>query len=118
MKVFAFVAGVLALVFGQILVSQNNTISILKHEISLLERENNIEREEIRDLLFQVSQNKLEKEAIGIKHYVSGVVDTINKPDYFSEIWHSGYDRGVANQQYADQFKKETYVDLKEDESN
>lgn len=119
MKVLSFVAGsfaVVALAIGQIALTQHNLITMLRQEISLLEKENNIEKEEIRDLLFQLAQNSLEKEAIGVKHYVSGVVDTINKPDYFREIWHSGYDRGSANQQYVNQSKEQTYVDLKEKE--
>jgi len=115
-KLFAAIAGIVVAVIGQIALTQHNLITMLKQEISLLERENNIEKEEIRDLLFQLSQNKIEKEAIGVKHYVSGVVDTINKPDYFREIWHSGYDRGSANQQYVDQSKEQTYVELKEKE--
>lgn len=121
MKVLSFVAGsfaVATLAIGQIALTQYNLITMLKQEVSLLEKENNIEKEEIRDLLFQLSQNSLEKEAIGVKHYVAGVVDTINKPDYFREIWHSGYDRGSANQQYVDQFKEKTYVDLKKNEDN
>jgi hypothetical protein len=113
---FAFFALATAAVVSQIALTQHNLITMLKQEISLLERENNIEKEEIRDLLFQLSQSNAEKESIGIKHYVSGVVDTINKPDYFREIWHSGYDRGSANQQYVDQSKEKTYVDLKEKE--
>jgi hypothetical protein len=115
-RLFVVIAGIAVAAIGQIALTQHNLITMLKQEISLLERENNIEKEEIRDLLFQLSQNKTEKEAIGVKHYVSGVVDTINKPDYFREIWHSGYDRGSANQQYVDQSKEQTYVDLKEKE--
>lgn len=115
-RLFGVITGIAVAAIGQIALTQHNLITMLKQEISLLERENNIEKEEIRDLLFQLSQNNAEKEAIGVKHYVSGVVDTINKPDYFREIWHSGYDRGSANQQYVDQSKEQTYVDLKEKE--
>jgi len=115
-RLFVVIAGIAVAAIGQIALTQHNLITMLKQEISLLERENNIEKEEIRDLLFQLSQNNAEKEAIGVKHYVSGVVDTINKPDYFREIWHSGYDRGSANQQYVDQSKEQTYVELKEKE--
>ena len=111
----------LASLFGcallaQITVSQHNQIKFLQQEVKLLERENNIEKEEIRDLIYEISQKNAEIESSGIKHYVLGAVDAINKPDAVREIWHNGYDRGSSNQQYVDRYKEATYVDLKNED--
>lgn len=111
-KNFTIIA--LITVLCHLLVNQYNQINTLKQEINILDKSDNLEKDQIRDLLFQISQNNLEKEAIGVKNYVAGVVDAIDRPDYYKQIWHSGYDRGVSNQKYSELLEAKTYVDYKE----
>lgn len=53
-----------------------------------------IERDTIRDLMHSQQQLAAEKQAIATRSFVSGVLDTMERPDHYNAIWHAGYDRG------------------------
>ena len=96
---FAIIA-VLTL-FGHYAINAQGEASRLKQLIELSDKARAIESETIRDLIHSnqrlAEQNASEKNAA----YVSGVVTALQKPDHYSAIWHSGYDRGTEVQKFA-----------------
>lgn len=103
--------GIIALVFSvQIIIFQFMIISRLKDEIRIAEKAKDIETDQSQDLMYQLSQMKAEMEASGTRQFVTGVVSAIAKPDLYTEIWHNGYDRGVATTQYANNLDLEESV--------
>lgn len=73
---------------------QNSRIHSLNQEVRLNIESNKIESDQVRDLLYQLSQAQLEHKTIETKSYVEGVVSALTNPKPMSEIWHAGYDRG------------------------
>jgi hypothetical protein len=112
--VLAFCVSVFVLML-QIVVGQYIAISGLRQDNAFHKQARGIESETIRDLMYELDQVKTESELRYHRGYVSGIVDTVNRPDYYTQIWHSGYSRGAEVQQYADaldeketQYTKET----------
>lgn len=93
---------------------QHSYIKRLEQEIRLAQQAKNIDNDNIRDILHELSQVKMESEATSSRQFVAGVIEAITKPERYSEIWHSGYDRGVSVQQYADQIGVKTYTEKKD----
>ena len=64
------------------------------------------------------SENKVERlesiveysdrasEMVGTRNYVSGVVETLSRPEHYEQIWHDGYDRGTEVQIMASKVEK------------
>lgn len=95
---------VVILVLGsQVVVSQWAEITSLKRELRLAEKAKEIEGDQIRDLLYQLSQFRADADFAGNKQFVLGVVEAVTHPDRYNEVWHAGYDRGTANQKYVDE---------------
>lgn len=106
--VLAFCVSMFVLLL-QIIVSQHSAITALQQDNVLHQQARNIEAETIRDLMYDLDQLQLSANLQHNRGYVSGVVDSVNKPDYYSEVWHSGYSRGAEVQKYADSLdSKET----------
>jgi hypothetical protein len=101
-----FVVGGFFVMFGlamQIFVAQLVEIMSLRRELRIAQQACHIETQQSEDLAQQLSQLKAENLAIGTRQYIAGVIDTFSRPEKYSAIWHNGYDRGMATQQYADQ---------------
>jgi hypothetical protein len=90
----------------QFAIFQNYEINRLHQEIRLAQQAKQIDSDQIRDLMYTLTNSKMEQESIGNRQFVAGVVEAVTKPDHYSEIWHNGYDRGTAIQQYADSLDK------------
>jgi hypothetical protein len=106
-----------ALLF-QVVVFQQYQINYLKQELKISEKAKEIEEDQTQDLMYQLTQHKIESEALATKYFVAGVVEAISKPDRFSEIWHSGYDRGSSVQQYADKLNMASYTTNSSDQES
>lgn len=122
MKISApWIAGVLiALAISfQINLYQNHRIKSLQDLVSLDFKARQIDQDQIRDLMFQLQMANSEKQAASSASFVAGVVDSINRKDYYAEVWHNGFDRGSQNQVMIDQEKKNvlTTVSLEKEES-
>lgn len=76
-------------------------INRLNDELRITQKAKEIETDQSQDLMYQLTQLKAQVEAEGTRQFVAGVVSAVSKPDFYTEIWHSGYDRGVATTQYA-----------------
>lgn len=85
----------------QFIIFQFFLISSLKQQIAFSEKSKQIQTDQIQDLTYQLSQLKTEQQFEATKHFVAGVVEAISNKNYYAEIWHSGYDRGSAVTQYA-----------------
>lgn len=85
----------------QFIIFQFFLISSLKQQIAFSEKSKQIQTDQIQDLTYQLSQLKTEQQFDATKNFVAGVVEAISNKNYYSEIWHSGYDRGSAVTQYA-----------------
>lgn len=85
----------------QIIVTQYGALNVARQNNEFHAQSRDIEREIIRDLMYQLEQSRASNSALEQRGYVSGVVESITRPDHFSDIWHSGYSRGVEVQEYA-----------------
>lgn len=83
----------------------HNRTLILEESVKLVEQARKIEHDEVRDLMYMLQDEKGRSESVATTSFVAGVVDTLNRPEYYQEIWHSGYDRGTEVQKYADSTK-------------
>lgn len=115
--VLAFCASMLVLLL-QIIVSQHNAISTLQHDNILHQQARALESETIRDLMYELEQLQLTTNLQHHRGYVSGVIDSVNKPDYYSDVWHSGYSRGAEVQKYVDtlDYKERQYTKPEKEE--
>jgi hypothetical protein len=99
--VLAFCASMFVLLL-QIIVSQHSAITALRQDNILHKQARDLESETIRDLMYELDQVRLSANLQHHRGYVSGVVDSVNKPDYYTDVWHSGYSRGAEVQKYVD----------------
>lgn len=90
----------------QVMLFQHQQISSLRQELRIVQKSKEIEQDQSQELMFQLTQAKIENSALATKYYVAGVVDAVNKPDHYSEIWHAGYDRGSASQEYSQTYTR------------
>jgi len=100
-RVFNF--GVMVFVFAlfcQIIVAQYIESQSLRRELRIAERALNIEAAQVADLTYQLQQSRIDQSAEATQNFVSGVISAVDERDRYNEIWHAGYDRGVAVQQY------------------
>lgn len=84
----------------QIFMLQRSQILTLQTELAFATRAHAIDRDQIADISYQLLQLKNQQETDNIRQYVAGAAAVLNKPEYYEQIWHAGYDRGTAVQQY------------------
>ena len=114
-QIVAFLFSVVLLL--QVVIFQHQQIDSLKQELKLSEKSKEIEEDQSKDLMYQLTQCKIESESLSTKYFVAGIVEAVSKPDRYSEIWHSGYDRGSSVQRYADKLNTTTYTNSSDQES-
>lgn len=85
----------------QVILFQYQQISSLRQELRITQKAKEIEQDQSQELMFQLSQAKMENSSLSTKYFVAGIVEAVTKPEHYSEIWHAGYDRGAATQEYA-----------------
>lgn len=81
--------------------SLHATVTSLRDQLRISESSNRIASDQIGDLTYQLLQRNSEKEFTGMREFVAGAVDALRRPEYYNEVWHAGYDRGAAVEQYA-----------------
>jgi len=101
-----FTAANLLLFCGIVFMGQHNKIESLRSEVRVYQQMQKISDDQITELQYLLTAQRVDLESERTRSYVSGVVDSITRPDHANEIWHAGYDRGQAVQQYADQIDK------------
>ena len=88
---------VFSFVSWEIFCYQNNQIKVLKEFVEINKKSQEINEDEIRDLICAVQEEKNKNEGIATRNYVAGILDGVNKKDYYAEIWHKGFDSGIQN---------------------
>lgn len=101
---------VVALIFGQVLYYQNNQINVLREIVKLNEKSEKIDQDQIRDLIYVSQEEQNKNEEIATRNYVAGVIDCINRRDYYTEIWHEGFDRGMQNKRLIEEAEKSAFI--------
>lgn len=96
-KFWIVLAVVCVSIFGQIIYSQNNQINTLKEIVQLNEKALKIDQDQIRDLIYLSQEEKNKSEEVATRNYVAGIIDCMNRRDYYTEVWHEGFDRGMQN---------------------
>jgi len=107
-----FIVVCVVTLFGHAHIYTSNQTKMLKENVKLTEQARQIEHDEVRDLMFALQEERGKNEVVAAQSFVAGVVDTLNRPDHYQEIWHSGYDRGTEVQKYADSAKPEATTQL------
>ena len=80
-----------------LLVRQSFTIIWQQEDIRLLEQARKIDADQIRDILFAAQQAQTMIEGEKTRAYMAGFTQAQTKPD-LTQLWHSGYDRGMQTQ--------------------
>jgi hypothetical protein len=96
----------LLLVFGLVGFWQQSEINTLRGEVRIYQQMQKLSDDQISELQYLLTSRHVDLEAERTRSYVSGVVDSITRPDHASEIWHAGYDRGQTVQAYTEQVDK------------
>jgi hypothetical protein len=68
----------------------------LRDTLSITRATLKISDDQIRDALYEIANHRATSEADQTRWFVAGVVAGITEPDNYRDIWHNGYDRGVA----------------------
>ena len=102
------VLAVVAFLEGQLLLLQYQRNNVLQSEMSLTQQARRIDADELREVLYHLTQAKADQQASEIKNFVAGVAAAVSNPEKYQEVWHAGYDRGSAVQQYATQLDIES----------
>jgi len=102
MKKTAIVLG--GFLVAQIFLMQQFRINSLYEKLSIVEKCKEIEKDQSDDLAYQLYQMKTQDQYSTLKGFISGVGSVLKKPDHFEQIWHDGYDRGVATQKEQEKF--------------
>lgn len=97
-------------IFGQLLTSAYCQIKHLQSLVDLNAEARSLEMAHINELQYELYRMQSEHQYVGVKQYISGVCDAINRPDHYNNIWHAGYSQGVAVQQYADALDKKNVI--------
>jgi hypothetical protein len=107
LKIFGLVfPWVCLFLVGQICVNQYCALSRNSEEIRICRAAMKIADEQIRDLTYELQNSRIDEGAIQTRWFVAGIAAAMNRPDSYAEIWHDGYDRGVAVQQAAHEAEK------------
>lgn len=72
-----------------------------REHLRVHETTNKIASDQIADLTYQLYQAKMAAEFSSVKDFVAGATDALRRDETYTEIWHNGYDRGVAVEAYA-----------------
>lgn len=94
--------GLAGLLCGSIiyLFSLQGTVEQLREQVRIGAASQRIANDQIADLTYQLQQAKTEQQFANTREFVAGAVDALRRPEYYEEIWHAGYDRGTAVEQY------------------
>jgi len=107
MKQLPWIIAVCAMTLaGHVYLDSTQRIEVLKGNVELSEKARSIESDQIRDLMYALQQEQQENSIIEARAFVSGVVDSLKRPDHYQKIWHAGYDRGTEVQMMAEQSQK------------
>lgn len=92
---------------AQVIITQYSIITSLRTEISFAKASHRLSSDQVSDMMYELSKVRSELEGIATQNFVAGVTAAIERRDEFQAVWHNGYDRGVAVQQYAAQVSEE-----------
>jgi len=95
----------------QIVVAQAVENASLKRELRILQKANDIDRDQLTEVLHNLQRLQVEKEFAANKGYVEGIAAVLSptaKKEIYTQLWHAGYDCGAAAQQYATQVETDT----------
>lgn len=81
--------------FGIYYITSQSEIRMLEQRVELGNKACEIADNQIRDLMYENQKVAQEKESSKTISYVAGAIDaSVQRPDYYREIWHRGYDQG------------------------
>ncbi len=106
---WCFVAGVVVSGFMfQILVAQYIENRSLNRELRVANQALQIEAAQTADMMYQLQRLQTERDVVATQNFVAGATAVIDSRNRYSEVWHAGYDRGSAVQQYANSLEPQT----------
>lgn len=94
------------IVLAQIIVTQYSIISSQRAELSFVRTNGKIASDQIADMMYELSKLRAELETKATHNFIAGVAAAIERRDEFNAIWHEGYDRGAATQQYVNELDR------------
>lgn len=85
----------------QVIVTQYMVISGMRTELNFARAAHRLASDQIADLTYQVECVRNERDTHNTQEFIAGVVAAIERRDEYTAVWHDGYSRGTAVQQYA-----------------
>lgn len=101
---------------AQVIVTQYMLLSNLRTQLEFSRSAHRLATDQISDVMSELDRVRSERDSNNMQQFVAGAVTMIDRRDEFTSIWHDGYSRGVAVQQYAaelDAKKTSAYTDDK-----
>jgi Tfp pilus assembly protein PilN len=93
---------------GQIVTAQYIENKSLVRELRITNQALRIESEQTAELMYQLQRLQAERDTVATQNFVAGITAAFDKQNRYNEIWHAGYDRGSAVQQYVDSLDTQT----------
>lgn len=103
-------------ILAQVITTQYMVISNLRSELDFARASHRLATDQIADITYQLDRLREERDTTSTQQFIAGIVSTIDRHNDYSAIWHDGYSRGTAVQQYAaelDAKKTAVYTDNK-----
>lgn len=79
----------------QLGIYQWTEVQSLRREIRLLQQAKDILEDQAGDLALTVARLTSESESMATRQFVLGAMAAGKNPDYYSGVWHDGYNRGM-----------------------
>lgn len=95
MKALGWLAIVAAIVSSWSWWSTSRALTTARETVVISQKIREIDANQIRDLLYDLQQMKIELEMSKTRHFVAGVTAATAQPD-LRAIWHAGYDQANA----------------------
>lgn len=98
-KTLAIYVGVaIATLIGHYGLWTQRKISDMEFLLNAADQKEKIQDDQVNELIASLQQANRTNDSYKTEGYVAGMLDVINKPDHYMQVWHNGYDRGAAVQ--------------------
>jgi hypothetical protein len=104
-------------ILAQVIVTQYMMISHLRSQLEFNQTAHRLASDQIADMMYELDRVRSTRDTNNLQQFVAGAVTMIDRRDDFTAMWHDGYNRGTAVQQYAaelDAQKTSAYTDEKQ----
>ena len=120
-SLLAILLVVVSSVFVHYGIATRSEISRLENTIKLLDERNTTTENSLRDMIYAYQQLETKAEFEKQTSFISGIAEAVRdseREDYYTKVWHNGYDRGhEVQKQMVESAKSQSLLDRPSDKS-